>query len=138
MSEESTTPDLVALVRQLLDAASRVNGDVFVRLFAPDAVFLTGVGRFEGRDAIRSYLEDFGSSYDEILFSALGDVHDVGNGVVWFSAVVTGRPRGMSAEVHLRFAVVVTHAGGVVSQWTDYVTTDEARAAAERLAEERG
>jgi hypothetical protein len=38
----------------------------------------------------------------------------------------------------LRFAVVVTHAGGVVSQWTDYVTIDEARAAAERLAEERG
>jgi hypothetical protein len=34
--------------------------------------------------------------------------------------------------------VVVTHAGGVVSQWTDYATIDEARAAAERLAQERG
>jgi hypothetical protein len=44
----------------------------------------------------------------------------------------------VSADVHLRFAVVVTHAGGVVSQWTDYVTIDEARAAAERLAQERG
>jgi hypothetical protein len=61
-----------------------MGGDGFVRSFAPDAVFLTGVGRFEGRE------------------------------------------------------VVVTHAGGVVSQWTDYATIDEARAAAERLAEERG
>jgi ketosteroid isomerase-like protein len=34
--------------------------------------------------------------------------------------------------------VVITHAGGVVSQWTDYVTIDEARAAAKRLSEERG
>jgi uncharacterized protein (TIGR02246 family) len=136
MADESRTPDVAEMVRQVLDALNR-DLDVFVRLFAPDAVFLTGVGRFEGRDAIRDYAEDFGSSYDEILFSTIGDVHDLGNGVAWFSAVVTGRPRGMSAEVHLRFAVVVTHACGVVSRWTDYVTIDEARAVAERLAKER-
>ena len=137
MSEEFTTPDLVELVRHLLDAASCKDEDAFVRFFAADAVFLTGVGRFEGRDAIRGYLEDFNSSYDEQSY-APDSVHDFGNGVAWFSVVVTGRLRGASADVHLRFAVVVTHAGGVVSQWTDYVTIDEARAAAERLAEERG
>jgi ketosteroid isomerase-like protein len=142
MSAESTTPDLVELVRHLLDAASRkdgsvFDGNVFARLFAPDALFLTGVGRFEGRDAIRGYVEDFHSSYDVQSF-APDEVHDLGNGVAWFSAVATGRLRGTSADVHLRFAVVVTHAGGVVSQWTDYATTDEARVAAERLAQERG
>ena len=137
MSEESTTPDLVELVRHLLDAVSRMGGDAFVRFFAPDAVFLTGVGRFEGREAIRDYIEDFNSSYDEQSFTP-DEVHDLGNGVAWFSAAVTGRLRGTSSDVHLRFAVVVTHAGGVVSQWTDYATIDEARAAAERLAEERG
>ena len=136
MSEESTTPDLLKLVRHLLHAASRMDGDVFVRFFAPDAVFLTGVGRFEGRDAIRGYVDDFNGSYDERSY-APDEVHDLGNGVAWFSAAVTGRLRGTSAEVHLRLAVVVTHAGGVVSQWTDYATIDEARAAAERLAEER-
>jgi ketosteroid isomerase-like protein len=136
MPEESTTPDLVELVRHLLHAASRMGGDVFVRFFAPDAVFLTGVGRFEGRDAIRGYVEDFNSSYDEQSFTP-DEVHDLGNGVAWFSAVVTGRLRGTSSDVHLRFAVVVTHTDGVVSQWTDYATIDEARAAAERLAEER-
>jgi len=137
MTEESTTSDLTELVRHLLDAVSCIDGEAFVRFFAPDAVFLTGVGRFEGRDAIRGYLEDFNSSYDERSF-APDEVHDLGNGVGWFSAVVTGRLRGSNAEVHLRFAVVVTHAGGVVSQWTDYVTIDEARAVAERLAQERG
>ena len=136
MSEESTTPDLVELVRHLLDASSCMDGDVFVRSFAPDAVFLTGVGRFEGREAIRDYIEDFNSSYDEQSFTP-DEVHDLGNGVAWFSARVTGRLRGTSAEVRLRFAVVVTHAGGVVSQWTDYATIDEARAVAERLAQER-
>ena len=142
MSEESTTPDLVERVRDLLDAASHKDGtifdaNVFALFFAPDALFLTGVGRFEGRDAIRRYVEDFHSSYDEQSF-APDEVHDLGNGVAWFSAVATGRLRGTRADVHLRFAVVVTHASGVVSQWTDYATIDEARAAAERLAEERG
>jgi len=137
MAEESTTPDPVELVRHLLDAASCMDEDALVRFFAPDAVFLTGVGRFEGRDAIRGYLADFKSSYDEQSF-APDEVHDLGNGVAWFSAIVTGRLRDVSADVHLRFAVVVTHAAGVVSQWTDYVTIDEARAAAERLAAERG
>lgn len=142
MSEQSRTPGPVELVRQLLDAASRkdgkvFDGNVFARFFAPDALFLTGVGRFEGRDAIRGYVEDFHSSYDELVFVA-DEVHDLGNGVAWFSAVATGRLRGTSADVHLHFAVVVTHAGGVVSQWTDYATTDEACAAAERLAGERG
>jgi ketosteroid isomerase-like protein len=137
MSEESTTPDVPALVRHLLDASSCGDEARFVRLFAPDAVFLTGVGRFEGRDAIRGYYEDLNGSYDERSYAS-DEVHDLGNGVAWFSAAVTARLRGTSADVHLRFAVVVTHTGGVVSQWTDYPTTDEARAAAERLAEQRG
>src|ERR1700757_5085490 len=89
MSEESTTPDLVELVRHLLDALSRTGGDVFARFFAPDAVFLTGVGRFEGREAIRDYVEDFNSSYDEQSFTP-DEVHDLGNGAAWFPAAVTG------------------------------------------------
>ena len=137
MPEERTTSDLVELVRHLLDAASCKDEDDFVRFFAPDGVFLTGVGRFEGRDAIRGYVADFHSPYDEQSY-APEEVHDLGNGVAWFSVVVTGRLRGASADVHLRFAVVVTHAGGVVSQWTDYVTIDQARAVAERLSKERG
>jgi ketosteroid isomerase-like protein len=134
MADEGATPDLVEIMRRIAGACG--DPDAWADSFARDAVFLTGVGRFEGRDAIRDYVEDFWRSYDEPSF-APDEVHDLGNGVAWFSAVATGRLRGTSAEVHLRFAVVVTHAGGVVSRWTDYVTIDEARAAAERLAQER-
>ncbi|HTP28397.1 MAG TPA: nuclear transport factor 2 family protein [Anaeromyxobacteraceae bacterium] len=137
MFEESTTADLVGLVRHLLDAISCMDADAFVRFFAPEATFLTGVGRFEGRDAIRGYIEDFISSYDEQSYTP-GEVHNLGNGVGWFSVEATGRLRGTSDDVHLRFAVVVTHTSGVVSQWTDYVTTDQACAVAKRLAHERG
>ena len=136
MAEEGASPDLAEIMRQLAGAASRGDPDDWADSFAHDAVFLTGVGRFQGRDAIRGYVEDFWRSYDEQSF-APDEVHDLGNGVAWFSAVVTCRLRGTSAEVHLRFAVAVTHAGGVVSRWTDYVTIDEARVAAERLALER-
>jgi len=137
MTEESTTPDVAEILQQISDAASRGDVDAFANSFAHDAVFVTGVGRFEGRNAIRGYVEDFWSSYDEQSF-APEEVHDLGNGVALIPAVVTGRLRGTSADVHLRFAVVVTHAGGVVLHWTDYVTIGEARDAAERLAEARG
>jgi hypothetical protein len=80
MSEESTTPDLAELLRHLSDAVSCIDGDTFDRFSAPDGVFLTGVGRFEGRDAIRGYLEDFNSSYDERSL-APDEVHDLSNGV---------------------------------------------------------
>ena len=98
MPEESTTAGLAELVRHLLDAVGCIGPDAFARFFAPDGVFLIGVGRFEGWDAIRGYLEDFNSSYDEGSF-APDEVHDLGNGVAWFSAVVTGpatspTPRG--------------------------------------------
>jgi uncharacterized protein (TIGR02246 family) len=136
MVDDGASPDLAEIMRQLAGAASRGDPDDWADSFARDAVFLTGVGRFEGRDAIRGYVEDFWRSYDEQSF-APDEVHDLGNGVAWFSAVVTCRLRGTSAEVHLRFAVAVTHADGVVSRWTDYVTIDEARVAAERLALER-
>ena len=135
MVDEGASPDLAEIMRQLAGAASRRDPDDWADSFAR-YVFLTGVGRFEGRDAIRGYVEDFWRSYDEQSF-APDEVHDLGNGVAWFSAVVTCRLRGTSADVHLRFAVAVTHAGGVVSRWTDYVTIDEARVAAERLALER-
>ena len=136
MSEESTTPDLVKLFQQNIEAVNRGDLDAYLSVYAPDAVLQTGVGRFVGRDSIRGYLEDLWGSYDELVF-ALDEFHDLGNGVAFCALEATGRLCGASFEVHLRYAVVVTHVEGVFARATDYVNIDEARAAAERLAQER-
>ncbi len=137
MAGESTTSDATEIALRMLDAANRGDLDAWADSFARDAVFLTGVGRFEGRDAIRGYAEEFWSSYDE-LSATSPEVHDLGNGVAWGTSVYTARLRGSSAEVRLPYAGVFAHEGGLVTRWTDYFDIDEARAAAERLAQERG
>jgi hypothetical protein len=137
MAEEDATPDVVEMMRRMGEAANRGDRDAHVGFFVADGVLQTGVGRFDGREAIRDYVEDFWRSYDE-LSVAEDELHDLGNGVALFSSALTGRLRGSNAEVHLRWAGVITHARGLVSRWTDYVIIDEARAAAERLAQERG
>ena len=52
--------------------------------------------------------------------------------------VVTGRPVGSSGEVRFRYGIVAIWTNGVIEQDMRNVDVDEARAAAERLAEERG
>jgi hypothetical protein len=50
----------------------------------------------------------------------------------------SGRPAGSSARVGVRFAGVATWADGLLVRVTNYIDIDEARAPAERLAQERG
>ena len=84
MSEESTTPDLVELVVAFFEAANRRDLEARMSFFAPEAVWdlsPMGIGTFEGRVAIRRFLEDWRSSYEELRY-ALDEVVDLGNGVV--------------------------------------------------------
>ena len=53
-------------------------------------------------------------------------------------AMLKGRPVGSSSEVRQRTAGVTVWAGGLIERVTFYLDIDQARAAAERLAEERG
>ena len=138
MSEESTSPDLVELTRSGSEAASRGDLGAAMNLFTSDAVLVTErLGRFEGRDAIRGYFEDWFASFDDLTVE-LRDAVDLGNGVVFAPQVVTGRYAGSAAKVQLRNAVVNEFKDGFVVRSTTYVDVEEARAAAERLAEERG
>ena len=108
-----------------------------MNLFASDAVVVTErLGRFEGRDAIRGYFEDWFASFDDLTVE-LRDALDLGNGVVFAPQVVTGRYAGSTTAVQLRNAVVYEFKQGFVVRSSTYVDIDEARAAAERLAEER-
>jgi ketosteroid isomerase-like protein len=138
MSEESTTPDLVELVRGILEAANREDWDAILAHYAPDAVWdmSDGMGLFEGPSAIRGFWQDWWSSYERLEID-VEEILEVGNGVVLAAFQLKGAPRGTTAEVQTRMALIYEWAGGVIVRVTNYGDIDAARAAAEHLAEER-
>ncbi|HEX4187077.1 MAG TPA: nuclear transport factor 2 family protein [Solirubrobacteraceae bacterium] len=142
MPEESATPDLVELLRRAFEAANRRDLDAVISLFASDAVFEgRGVpGTHEGRVAIRSMLEGWFGAYEELEFK-LEDVSDLGSGVAFAAIVQEGVPAGSAGHGHLwqREGWVFLWERGLIARLaTIYTDIDEARAAAERLAESRG
>ena len=137
-SEESTTPDLVERVRRQSEAANRRDIDAVMSSFAVDAVF---EGRalgdiFEGQAAIRAFVESWFGMYEELEYK-LEEVHDLGNGVVFAVVLQEARPAGTAGHVRQREGWVYVGVGGLIARIT-ISDIDEARAAAERLAEERG
>jgi ketosteroid isomerase-like protein len=139
MSEESTTPDPVELVGDVFEAVNRRDFDAMLSHFAPDAVWEAaplGV-RFEGVAAIRDFFDDWIGSYQEFEMEP-EEVLDLGNGVVFSASIQGGRPLGSTGVVRVRSGFVGVLVDGTIVQVTVYADIDEARAAAERLAESRG
>jgi ketosteroid isomerase-like protein len=138
MTEEST-PDLIGLARLVNEAINRRDWGVVESFYAPDAVDVgvEAIGTFEGAAAIRRYYEDLASSLDDFHVETQ-EIIDIGNGVTFGVVLVTGHPVGSSAEVRIRFGSVASWTEGEVERLTAYMDIDEARAAAERLAEDRG
>jgi ketosteroid isomerase-like protein len=139
MAEESTTPDLVELMRRGVDALNRRDLDEFLSGWAPDAVLDTGgmMGTFEGVAAIRGFLEDWFASYEK-LWVEQEEVLSLGNGVVFAVLIQKARVVGSSGDVRHRVSLVGVWVGGSMVRATNYTDIDEARTAAERLAQERG
>jgi SnoaL-like domain len=137
MPEESTTPDLVERVRGMVGALDRCDVGTAVGLRAPDAVLEAAVGRFEGVAAVRGFLEDWLGNYEDFGVT-LEEVRDLGNGVTFSVILQHGRLVGSSGHVQLRNAMVDVWVDGVIARTITGPDIDEARAAAERLAEERG
>lgn len=136
MPEESTTPDLVGRVGSAFEAVNRFDVDEVVSSFAEDASFdgrLVGE-RFEGRAAIRSFIEGWFGTYEGLVYG-LEEVRDLGNGVVFAVVVQDGRPAGSSGHVRQREGWIFVWAGDLVARLI-ILEVDEARAAAERLAGE--
>lgn len=63
---------------------------------------------------------------------------DLGRGLTFGVFVQRGRPAGSSGEVTIRYGSVGVWDAGLMVRVTQYSDIDEGRAAAERLAEERG
>jgi len=76
---------------------------------------------------------------DVIEFTLEADeVRDLGKGVVLSVVRQDARPVGSSARINTREGWVTLWVNGMIARVTIYPDIDEARAAAERLAEERG
>ena len=140
MPEESTTHDLEERVRRFFEAAhDRHDLDAALRFYAPDCVVEQETGTLEGVSAIRALLEEWSNAIEGIEWEP-EEVLDLGSGVGFAVIRMHGRPVGSSGHVQMRFASVSAQTEGLVT-WARQYTEDDiekARAAAERLAQERG
>ena len=139
MLQESRRPDLVALTRSRVDAAHSGDIGAMTSFFAREAVWDSspmGMEVYEGRAAIRRFFEDWWGDY-EVAGAEAEEILDLGNNVTFAVLTLKGRPVDSGGEVQLRYAAVTEWVDGVVVRDTNYTDIDDARAAAERLAEER-
>jgi ketosteroid isomerase-like protein len=139
MHEESITPDLVELARRAIEADTYEEWDALAeRLYAPDAVWSLGgmLGSLEGLPAIRAFVKDYWLMWDDHRHY-LEETLDLGHGVMFGVVRERARTKGSDAYVEARNAWVSLWEEGRVVRTTSYADIDEARAAAERLAQER-
>jgi ketosteroid isomerase-like protein len=140
MPEESTTPDPEALTRLQLEAVNRRDFDSMWRYAAPNFVYDTtpsGFGMYEGEEAIREFIEAYWDAFEDLRFE-LEEFQDLGNGVTLAVFRQHARPAASTAPVQAREAHVTEWKDELAVRTTVYIDLDQARAAAERLAEERG
>jgi uncharacterized protein (TIGR02246 family) len=139
MPEESTTPDVLDVWRRAIEAGSDRDFDALMSLYAPDAVWeaVTGLGTHEGTAEIRRFFEDWLDAYEEFEVE-LEEILYLGNGVAFGVVVQRGRPVGSTGRVEFRYATVFILVDGMIARQTNHNDIDEARAAAERLAQEGG
>jgi ketosteroid isomerase-like protein len=146
MPEKPTTPDLMPLMQRVTglktseieDRTSEIED--LMSLFAADSVWdmsRGGLGVIEGREAIRAFFEEWRGAYEDYEQEA-EEIQDLGNGVAFAVFVQRGRPGDSTGWVEFRDARVLLWADGLIQRVTTFLDVDEARAAAERLAEERG
>ena len=139
MSEESTTPDPLELTHRAYACLNSRDLDGFFGLIGRSCVYDLSrfdLGIYTGPEAIRRFYEEWIEPLHEFGV-VVDDIKNLGNGVIY--AVQLGH-RGSSPNFFFELG------GGVVGVWehgklvrmTVYPDIDEARAAAERLAEQRG
>jgi ketosteroid isomerase-like protein len=136
MADEGTTPDLVELARRSIEVENR---ETALSFYAPDGVWDAspwGMGEFQGQAAIRTFFNEWSRSYADIDWEA-EEIRDLGNEVTFAVILQKGRIVGSSGSVQLRYASVAEWLDGLIVRNTTYTDIDEARAAAERLAESR-
>jgi len=143
--EESTMPDPEEAVRRIIEALNCRDFDAALCLYTPDLVLELdplGAGVLEGgpligHEALRKFWRDLTESFQDFEFQG-EDFNNLGSGLTFGVLVQRGRPHGSDAFVETRAGVVAIWRDGRIARATSYQDVDQARAAAERLAEERG
>jgi ketosteroid isomerase-like protein len=128
------------IARRSFAAFARRDIDRAVADYAPDIVWdmsALGMGVYEGREATRGFLKDWLSPFDD-YDQEVEEIRDLGNGVYIAVALQRGRPAGGSGYVEVRYASVGSLADSLIQRIAIYTDIDQARAAAERLAKQRG
>jgi ketosteroid isomerase-like protein len=138
MAQKNTIPDPVELTDQLVAAFDRGDVDSIASLGAEDAVFsATAFGlRFEGVAAIRSFVEEWFGAFADLAFELL-EVEHLAKGVVFALVRQSGSPVGAVGSIEQNEGWVIAWEDGLIRQAASYIGIDEARAHAERLAQEQ-
>jgi ketosteroid isomerase-like protein len=138
MPGESTTRDPAELTRLAFEAANQRDIDALISFFAPDAVFQGRVAGdlFEGRAAIRGFLDEWFGSFAEVRFE-VEEFVVLDDGVVLAVVNQEGRPVGVDGQVHQREGwAICWSADGLLVRLTTHTDIDEARAAASRAEQQ--
>ena len=94
------------------------------------------LGTYEGVDAIRAFLQDWWRGYEDYE-NAPDEIRQVGEGIVLVINTLLGRLPGSREPLRQHNAYLFQLQDRLIVRWTAFMNIDEARAAAERLAEER-
>ncbi len=140
MSEESTTPDPVRLIRDLFEAMDRDwDIDALEAAWAPDIVWdmsQSALGTLHGRAEVREFLESWWATRDD-HHHHIEEVRDYGYGVVLIVLLEDGRPVGSQGRVQAQNVMVHELVDSKTVRIASHADIDEAGAAAERIAQER-
>jgi ketosteroid isomerase-like protein len=139
VSQEPATQHLEEKVRRFIEEFVDGDFESAVTIYAPDAVqdmSTTGLGTFAGHHAIREFFEVWRGPYENLELE-LKEFHDLGNGVSLSVLAQRARLPGSSVFFSVRGGWVGVWRGGLIERNTVYQDLDQARADAERLAEER-
>jgi hypothetical protein len=139
MPGESATSNPIELTHRAIAFLNSRDLDAVMGLLSSTCVrdmSRSGLDVYMGAEAIRAFSDDWlGALY--VFAVEVDEIEDLGNGVVYVEQVAH-RERTPGSFIELPSSVVALWDGGLLAQVTMYPDPDEARAAAERLAEERG
>lgn len=140
MSEDLTAPGALDGTRQLHRLLNSRDLDAVTDLFEPGSIWDAsrwGLGSHEAPTSLRRFLQDWIGSFD-VYELALEEVQDLGNGIVFAVFFHAADLQGGGGSLRVRSSAVLDWRAGQLVGLTSYRDMEEARAAAELLARERG